>query len=259
MSLPDRYFHTQLLTPDKTDRRTFRQAASVLGSTALVTALAGRAQTEALMRVVASAGIGRIARTTMESLAAADRPDPAASERIRYLVARDVADLRSTLALLDAAGDDELDAARALAGELERELRLHADAALRAMGVGDEHAPEDPELEAAGVGHPAPVRTDHAPSGLAGLSHSEASELVERMQGRDPAIRLESLQLVVDELWRLSDGERTLGQIAVVIRNEFDFRIAIEDVRTLAEALERAGCLDMGSRATPQTVQPAAG
>jgi hypothetical protein len=259
MSLPDRYFHTQLLTPDKTDRRTFRQAASVLGSTALVTALAGRAQTEALMRVVASAGIGRIARTTMESLAAADRPEPAASERIRYLVARDVADLRSTLALLDAAGEDEVDAARALAGELERELRLHADAALRAMGAGDGRAPEDPELEAAGVGHPVPVRTDHAPSGLAGLSHGEASELVERMQGRDAAIRLESLQLVVDELWRLSDGERTLGQIAVVIRNEFDFRIVIEDVRTLAEALERAGCLDMGGRATPQTVQPAAG
>ncbi len=103
------------------------------------------------------------------------------------------------------------------------------------------------------------MRTDHAPSGLAGLSHSEASELVERMQRRDPAIRLESLQLVVDELWRLSGGERTLGQIAVVIRNEFDFRIAIEDVRTLAEALERAGCLEMGGRATPQTVQPAAG
>jgi hypothetical protein len=251
MSLPDRFFHTQLLTPDKTDRRAFRQAASVLGSAALVSALAARAETEALMRLVASAGIARLARTAVEALAATDPPGADTAERIGYLADRDVADLRSALALLDTADDDERDAATAVATELEAELRLHADAALRLLGASG------PDGDDAGDDDRVPVQTDRAPHGLAGLSHTEALELVARIQRRDPTFKLESLQLLVDELWRLSDGERSIARIAVIVRNEFDFRIAAEDMRTLASALENAGCLRLGRSTTPRRVQPA--
>jgi aminopeptidase YwaD len=251
MSLPDRFFHTQLLTPDKTDRRAFRQAASVLGSAALASALAGPGETEGLMRLVASGGMARLARTAVEALAATDPPGPDAAERIRYLAERDVADLRSALALLDTASDAERDAAAAVARELEGELRLHAEAALRMLGASG------PAAEDAGDDEPVPSRTDRAPHGLAGLSHPEALELVARIQRRDSTFKLESLQLLVDELWRLSDGERSIARIAVIVRNEFEFRIEVEDMRTLADALENAGCLRLDGSATTRPVQPA--
>jgi hypothetical protein len=245
MSLPDRYFHTQLLTHEKVDPRTFEQAASVLGSTALVAALAGPAEADALMRLVASAGMNRLARATMWALGANGGAEPSARERVSYLADRDVAELRSVLRLLDGGTDDERDAAAAVADELEGTLRIQAEAALRTLGPAE--APGDAEGSAADV---VPARTDHAPHGLAGLPYPAAMELVTRMQIGDPSIRLESLQLVVDELWRLSDGVRTMGAIALIIRNEFEFRIEVEHVHTLADALQGAGCLQLGHLAT---------
>jgi hypothetical protein len=256
MSLPDRYFHTHLLTHEKTDPRTFEQAASVLGSTALVAALAGPREADALMQLVAGAAANRLARATVSALAADGDPGAPARERIAYLVERDVADLRSVLRLLDSAPDEERQAARELADELEQALRAQAQAAERTLGSGPG---ADPSAGRDGSDDAIPTRTEHAPSGLWGLGYPGVIELVARMQIRDPSIRLESMQLVVDELWRLSDGARTIGAITLIIRNEFDFRIGVEDVRTLADALQGAGCLRLGDRATSPTVQPAAG
>lgn len=255
MSLPDRYFHTQLLTPDKTDPAAFEQAASVLGSTALVAAAAGAAEAEALMRLVASAGMNRLARVTMGALPAA--AGPSARERIAYLAERDVAELRSVLGLLDSG--PERDAAGALADELEEALRLHANAALTALGAPEDGADEPGANGDNREGDAVPVRTGQAPHGLSGLPYPDATELVRRIQARDPSVRLESLQLFVDELWRLSDGVRTIAAIALIIRNEFEFRIEVEDVLVLADVLSSAGCLRLADDATAATLQPTGG
>src|SRR5262249_31645611 len=119
MSLPDRYFHTQLLTAAKTDPVVFERVAAVLGTAALMTAGAGAAAAATIMRRVAA-----LSQQRMSAHAADAFDDPAdeprlgrAADALIYLTERDAACLRSALHLVP---DRDRPAARSMANRLER-------------------------------------------------------------------------------------------------------------------------------------------
>ena len=64
--------------------------------------------------------------------------------------------------------------------------------------------------------------------------------LAQRMSRRDPAIVLESLQVIADSFWSRCDGTADIRSIARSIGHEFDFDLAVADVHSVALGFERA-------------------
>jgi hypothetical protein len=244
MSLPDRYFHTQLLTPDKTDPAVFERCGEVNGAAALLAATAGWPEAAGIMREVARRSALRLSRllTRAAELARDGRGEEAAVliDEIEWAAERDARAVRSTLALVpeqDARGEAE-----ALADKLVAELdAVVADAA----GIGDATAPMAPDA----TGTLVPTRVNHAvPHGIPGLGYDETVALVAEMAAVDPEVGQETLQIVVDELWNMSGGELTLAEVTRSICHEFSLRLTTAHIHRLAEGLRRAGYLELTPR-----------
>jgi hypothetical protein len=242
MSLPDRYFHTQLLTPDKTDPAVFERCGEVNGAAALLAATAGWPEVAGIMREVAQRSALRLSRllTRASELVRAGRAEDAAVvvDEIQWTAARDARSLRSALALVS-----KEDVARAEAETLAERLVAELDAIVaEAAGVADAVAPADGD----GVGGMVPTRVNRAvPHGIPGLGYDETVALVAEMAAVDPEVGQETLQVVVDELWNMSGGELTLAEVTRSICHEFSLRLSTAHVHRLAEGLRRAGYIEL--------------
>jgi hypothetical protein len=239
MSWPDLYFHTQLLTAENTDPMVFERAGRVLGSLALGIARAGARDVPGILQEVAAKGalrIGRAARDAMISASSA----PGAAQAIAHVADRESAALRSALDL--AKGDPGEDRVRGLADALENELRSKAAAEiakLEAFGV-DLSRPETGGPDANRV----PRRTmEVLAPGVAGLTYDEMGALVERMVTDDPQANWESLRIVGDEFWNLTDGKRTIADIARTLSAQFAMNITSAAVAVIARGLVKTGKL----------------
>lgn len=242
MSLPDRYFHTQLLTVAETDPETFRFSGLTLGTAAVVSAAADAAAAAGLVRLVAAHCEARLDRIALEA------SDPAeARASLAYVVERDVANISAAGRLLEGAAPAERAPVEALMAALAARLRAKA-AALRdeldAGTAGDQGSAVYDDSRWSGL---IPRQTDNIPPhGVPGFAYPQVMELVESMRAHDPSIVPESLQLFVDEVWNLSrSGERNLATITRALGQEFGFKLTPQHIHQIAQGLERTGYLEL--------------
>jgi len=59
---------------------------------------------------------------------------------------------------------------------------------------------------------------------------------------------VETLQIVVDEIWNLSTGRWDLEEITRIVGHEFSLQLRPADVRRLAEGLAEAGYVELTPR-----------
>jgi hypothetical protein len=245
MSLPDRYFHTQLLTAETTDPAVFVRCGAVSGTAGFLAAQAGWPEAGELMRHVAACSEARLNRVALEAEERVDR----ALDALAYLVDRDIASMRTALRLVPA---EALAEAEALADRLEQALRAKTALLSTQLGARDGGGPPvSPPASAAAALVPHRAAGVSPLHGALGLSYAEMVELVEEMRRRDPTVLLDSLRLFADALWGLSSGQLDLGAIARAIGHEFGFDLAAEHVLRLAQALERDGYLELSSDRDP--------
>ncbi len=243
MSLPDRYFHTQLLTPDKTDPAVFERCGEVNGAAAMLAATAGWPEAAGIMQEVARRSTLRLSRVLGEAMQAEDQDDAAALiDEIAWAAERDVRTLRSVLALVPAEDIPAREEAEALVARLAREIdALVSEAATLGSAT--------PPVDADPSGSLIPTRRDHKiPHGIAGLTYDDTVSLVGEMSVVDASVGQETLQVIVDELWNLSGGERDLAEITRSIGHEFSLRLSTAHVHRLADGMRQAGYLELAPR-----------
>jgi aminopeptidase YwaD len=242
MSLPDRYFHTQLLTVDETDPKVFVSCGAVTGTAAYVISDAGWPDVGKIMHVVASRAEHRLAALALEALAfdtGGNARRARLADAVAYVSSRDIANLRSTLRLVR---EEHLSQATSLVDRLER--RVAQRAADVTAEISATHGTLEPAEEDVAVSTVIPTPSSPtAPHGVPGLAYAEMVVLAEQMQRRDPSVVLESLQVIVDGLWSRSDGAADIAAIARNVGHEFDFDLAPHDIYTLARGLELTGYL----------------
>jgi len=244
MSLPDRYFHTQLLTVDQTDPVVFVHCGCVTGAAALVAATAGWPEAADIMRLVVACSEARLNQL---ALVARGSTSPArviaAIDALEYLFARDLASMRSALRLVpDGSQEPAADLAELL------ELRLRAKASELAGELLELTDPAEAEPSRDGSARLIPRRTSgRLPHGVPGMSYPEMVDLATEMARHDPTIVVESLQLMADELWNMSAGQLDLVGIARAIGHEFGFQVAPASILRIAQGFERAGYLELSA------------
>ncbi len=229
MSWPDRYFHTQLLTADNLDPAVFRRCGLVAAAAALGIAGAGPNEAMAIMREVASRSRFRISQSALEHA----EDDPARiRRRLGYLASRDRAAIDSAVAL---AGGERGTDVNAAANTLKAEITDRVQAELQWVPSGRRRRTfRDGEV--------VPVRNvERSAPGLAGTSYEDLVEITGEMSARDPRFNFHASRIVGDEMWNLTNGERTVNRIAEVIGFEFDYDIDPGHILTLFQNLERAG------------------
>ncbi|MBI4279907.1 MAG: hypothetical protein HY660_15760 [Armatimonadetes bacterium] len=241
MSWPDLYFHTQLLTADHTDPMVFHRAGLVLGALALWIADAGTADAARFARLVESYAGLRIQLAAEHGLGGGQTADGAARARaaaeIEYLGARDARAIESTAALVRHADQGTRATHAKATTEARARLRRRVREALGVLGAKPAPSPDG----AAGL---KPVKKKAAPPpGVRGLAYPEQAAVVQAMQASDPAANWESLRIVGDELWNLTDGRRTLGEIAASIGFEFGLKLEASHLEPIARGLEKDGYL----------------
>ena len=229
MSWPDRYFHTQLLTADKLDPAVFRRCGLVVAAAALGIAGAGPNEAMAVMREVAARSRFRISQTALEY---ADDDPSRIRRRLGYLASRDRAAIDSAVAL---AGGERGTDVTASANMLKAEITDRVLADLQWVPSGRRRRPfRDGEV--------VPVRNvERSAPGLAGTSYEDLLEVTGEMSARDPRFNFHASRIVGDEMWNLTNGERTVNRIAEVIGFQFNYDIDPSHILTLFQNLEHAG------------------
>lgn len=241
-SLPDRYFHTQLLTVEETDPVVFASTGVVAGTAAFACANAGWPDVGQLMRRVITRSEARMYQVARESYEGLDDTEiPRALDALDYLADRDVRSMRSALRLVVNASREP---AEALADQLETGLRDRV-VELRAELTGGRSEAFSATPAPSGEVVPLRIAGKLPLHGELGLSHPEVVALAAEMARRDRGIATESMQLLVDELWNLSSGELDLGAITRMIGHEFGFDLDAEHVHRLAQGLARDGFLEL--------------
>ena len=248
MSLPDRYFHTQLLTVEETDAQVFVSCGAVTGTAALVMAAAQWPEAKEIMNASAIRARRRLDAIALEALAVGP-VEPARAARLAdaasYVAERDAANIATAVALVPRESVAE---GAALADRLTSELREQANRTadeIRAIR-GKGHTAGDANSSSRIVPKPR-SGLETLPHGIPGLAYADMVTLTTRMNRRDPAIVLESLQVIADSLWSHCDGTADIATIARSIGHEFDFDLATTDVYSLALGLERAGLVQLGT------------
>jgi hypothetical protein len=214
----------------------------VTGAAALEVAAAGAPEAADLIRIVAARTGRRLDALALEALAYGPI-GPARAQRLAdavgYLLERDLANMHTAEQL---APLEQRDASVALAASLEAGLRERAFAIADQIGT----AYGGPPMEIADDDHARAIPTrltgvEHLPHGVPGLAYADMVALASQMGGRDPAVILESLQVIVDSLWSRCDGAADIAALARGIGHEFDFDLAPAHIHTLASGLARAG------------------
>ena len=237
MSWPDRFFHTQLLTADNLDPAVFRRCGLVAAAAALGLAAAGPNEAIAIMREVASRSRFRISQAALQHAA----EDPARMRRrLGYLASRDRAAIDSAVGL---AGGERSTDVTAAANMLKAEITDRVQAELQWVPSGRRRTPfRDGEV--------VPARNvERSAPGLAGTTYEDLIEITDEMSARDPRFNFHASRIVGDEMWNLTNGERTVNRITEVIGFQFDYDIDPSHILTLFQGLERAGYITLTSPA----------
>jgi hypothetical protein len=248
MSLPDLYFHTQLLTPSETDPKVFARCAALAGTAALVAACSAWPEVGDVMRRVAASSEARLNAVALEALDNGSE-DPSrltmARDALSYFAERDAANLRSALRLVAVEDSGE---AEHLAGQLETRLR---EMARELAGVLKERI--QPDTEVAGSASSSQVRirrsSENGPSGTPGFGYGELRDLAALMATGDPGIAVETLKLFIDGIWYASSSPTTIGDVTRALTHEFGFKISPDHVLRLAEGLQQKELVTLTSGA----------
>ena len=229
MSWPDLYFHTDYLTPDMLDPEVFRRCGMVIALGALELAYAGSEEAAKIMKEVAASSEFRLSHIALRG-----EGSPAATRnRLVHLAARDQGAVESALVLDDDPNDRE--ALEATKDQLQKRIQDRLADVLSSL-------PEaDPEEEFA-PGEVVPKRlSDRDAPGLAGTDYWTLVGMSEQMNARDPRVRFDSLRIIGDEIWNLTDGHRSVNDISNAISAEFNFDLESRHILELFQGLSREG------------------
>jgi hypothetical protein len=237
MSWPDLYFHTQLLTADMLDPAVFRRCAMTTTLAAIELANAGPAETQTMMREVATRSQFRLGQIALN----ASGEDGQARRRLRHIAQRDQQAVESALRLVR---PDEL----SQHPEIEAtKTRLQADIADRLDEVTDWLDADDAEPIEYEAGIVVPNRlVERDPPGLAGSDYWDLHQMSEEMRATDPKMNYDSLRIIGDEIWNFADGHRSVNHIAEAIGAEFDFDLEPRHVLLLFQGLANLGYVALG-------------
>ncbi len=237
MSWPDRYFHSQLLTPDVIDPRVLRRAALVSGVAGLELAMADSELARAIARGVAARSALRLTRVAGRYRGAEDASR--ARRHLLFTLDQDVQGLRTVLRLVPEA---KREAVAETLRELENMLRDVADREMQALpeGVDHEVGPEVAALVPRLIGTRRPPR-------WAGLSYADLLEIGEQLAAGDGNAGFNSLRVIADETGAFIDGQRTVADIADAVGFEFDLKIGPLPIHAILTGLEADGHIEFGS------------
>jgi hypothetical protein len=249
MSLPDRYFHTQLLTPDKTDPTVFERCGKVTGAAALAAATLGWPEAGDLLHEIGRRSAMRITGTGIQAarLLREGQLEHAARalDGIDWALERDGRALRSVLGLVGESEEGRREAQAAIA-RIEEDLRAVADTA---SGPLRSRLPTATEPSGNGAGDIVlRRRTRTIPHGIPGMSYSEMRAAAATMAEIDAGVATETMQILADEVWNLSTGEWTVADVARILEHEFGFELRAQDVLALARGLQQAEYIELTPR-----------
>jgi hypothetical protein len=249
MSLPDRYFHTQLLTPDKTDPAVFKRCGEVTGAAALAAATMGWPEAGDLLLEIGRRSSMRITGAGIQAARIAREGDGRNAARlldqIDWILERDGRALRSVLRLLGESEDDRREAEASIA-RVEESLKVVADAVSRPLRA--QLPTSEASLENGSTGAVLQRRTRKIPHGVPGMSYGEMVTMAGAMADVDSGVATETMQILTDEVWNLSTGEWTVAEVTRILEHEFGLKLRAEDVLQLAEGLEQEDYIELTTR-----------
>jgi hypothetical protein len=246
MSLPDRYFHTQLLTPDKTDPTVFERCGKVTGAAALAAATLGWPEAGDLLQEVGRRSAMRITGAGIRAarlLREGELEDAArVLDEIDWALERDGRTLRSVLALVAESEACRREAEASIA-RIEESLRAVADTVSSPLRS---QLPSAIVPSGNGAGAIVPRRRTRAiPHGIPGMSYSEMRAAAQTMAEVDAGVVTETMQILADEVWNLSTGEWTVADVTRILEHEFGLKLQAEDVLVVAEGLQQAEYIEL--------------
>ena len=238
MSWPDLFFHTDYLKPNMLDPAVFRRCGMVIALAALELAHAGPREGVRIMREVTARSELRLSQIALRS----EGPTLATRKRLAHLARRDRQAIESALVFADQ-GDPE--GSRTLEATGDRMQQRIQDRLDEVLGWLPESAPE----EAFEPGRVIPRRlVERDAPGLAGTSYEARLRMAGEMNARDPRMRYDSLRIMGDEIWNLTDGRRSVNDVTDAIAAEFNFDVAPRHILELFEGLVREGFIRLDSR-----------
>ena len=250
MSLPDRYFHTQLLTADKTDPQVLARSGVLLGTVAVLVACSGWQEASVLMRLVVARSEERMSQFALRALDKAGQTSlETAMDALQYMADRDVGSVRSVLRVVPAEASQT---AEKLARSLEQLLLAKARSWVELL---KQHAAPIGDSGDSASSWPVVVRTGSVgrPHGVPGFDYAQALQLLEEMSQHDGNIVAESLHVLIDGLWYATRRPTDVATISRALCHEFGLRVEPEHIQRLAEGLERAGFVKLADEATNES------
>ena len=233
MSWPDRYFHTQFLTADKTDRRVFRRVGVTTALAAYEIANASNESATVIARDVAARARFRLDDAVTQARRSGERVD---ARRLSYLAQRDAAAIESTTTLLSETSDPST--STEIVG-LAAELRDYAGS-LGNVADSNPAPPQEPESVLR-----VPTKLTEGPyAATIGASYLDLVGIAAAMAEEDDTVVFDSLRPMGDEIWNLVDGRRTISSIAEAVCFQFEFSIRAETFLPLFDGMERSGIIE---------------
>ncbi len=235
MSWPDLYFHTNYLTSSMLDPGVFRRCGIVAALAALELAYAGPQEAARIMKEVTARSESRLSHIALRG----EGPTLATKKRLVHLAARDKEAVESALVFAD---QGDLEGRQALETTKDQLQKRIQDRLADVLEWLPEAAPE----EEFAPGRVVPKRlVERDAPGLAGTGYETLIRMSEEMNARDPRVRYDSLRIIGDEIWNLTDGRRNVNEIANAISAEFNFDLEPHHIVELFEGLSREGFIKL--------------
>ena len=153
-----------------------------------------------------------------------------------HLAARDQGSVESALVL-----DDDPKALEATKDQLQKRIQ---DRLAEVLDSLPEATPEEEFVP----GKVVPQRLiDRDAPGLAGTDYWTLLRMSEEMNARDPRVRFDSLRIIGDEIWNLTDGRRSVNDVSNAISAEFNFDLEPRHILELFQGLSREGYVALGN------------
>ncbi len=273
MSIPDLYFHSQLLTADIIDPAVLKRCGLVLTVAALILANAGLNEAVSITKDVAARSEFRLSQSsinafdTVTRLIADTRHENNLSDAIKhrlnakinrsskelaYIVNRDLQVIDSVQYLIqydsESVKQQVCQLADTLKEQLKQKLCTETKMLQQFVDVTSTTSPiEEPDLPfdfktiipkkriiSSGLGFPLP-----------GMTYMDHVRLTNEIAKKDPQINFTSLRIVGDELWNFMDDTRSLQDIAESVQFEFNFDIDLIHFAEMFSTLEKSGYIEL--------------
>ncbi len=238
MSWPDLFFHTDYLKPTMLDPGVFQRCGMVIALAALELAYAGPRDGVRIMREVAARSEMRLSRIAL----AAEERTLNTRKRLEHLSRRDKKAVESALVFADEGDPEGSRRLEATSYRMQQRIQDRLDEVLGWLpdsAPGEEYPP----------GKVVPRRlVERDAPGLSGTPYETRVRMAGEMNARDPRMRYDSLRIIGDEIWNLTDGRRSVNDVADVIAAEFKFDVEPRHILELFEGLSREGFIRLESR-----------